>query len=114
MKSNSKEVTVKIRAHILECVYNETENPFKTFEEAKNHLKSEFERVSNHAYNLQKFPNEAKRFCDYLQGLPFWFLFYSEEVNDFLNSLGINPNNKKYNSEVSFGLYSNLIFNQLN
>ena len=37
------------------------------------------------------------------------FLIYHEEVKDFLNDLGINPNNKEYEDTKSWGLYCHLI-----
>ena len=42
MKTNSKQVRDAIKQHILDCVYDYSENTFKTLKDACNHLNSEF------------------------------------------------------------------------
>ena len=74
MRTNSKEVRNAIRSHILECVYDYSENTFPTLKEACNHLYNEFNRVANHAYNKKRIPNDQKRFEDYLQNAYFYFI----------------------------------------
>ena len=113
MKSNSKTVKLAIQKHILECVYNYEENQFKTLEEACNHLNSEFNRVAGYDYNLRKFPNYVDRFVDYLQGIPFHFYYTNEDLKEFLNSLGINPNNKEFSSNDMWNRYGLLIYREM-
>jgi len=113
ISTNSKEVKTAIKQHILECVYDESENTYKTFEEAKSRLISEFERAAGHPYNLKKFPNEQERFADYMGGIPFWFEFETYKIEEFLNGLGINPEGKKYDSNKVWQLYTYLIFREL-
>lgn len=112
-KTNSKIVKELVRNYIQETVYNENEEIFQTFEEAAEELNSEFKRVANYPYNLKKFPNVVDRFLDYLQGLPFWFPQHNEDVNDFLNSLGINPENKEFKSCKMWSLYALLIYREI-
>lgn len=114
MKTNSKQVRNAIKQHILECVYDYQENTFKTLKDACNHLKSEFERVAGHEYNLRRFPNNQLRFSDYLTGLPFHFLYVNEEIENYLNSLEINENGKKYDYDKVMKLYHYLIFSEMN
>lgn len=113
MKSNNTQVRNAVKAHILQSVYNYEGNEFETFEEAKNHLKAEFERVANYPYNLKKFPNTQDRFADYLAGLPFNFEFETYKQEEFINGLGINPTNKEYSSDKVNTLYSYLIFKEI-
>jgi hypothetical protein len=120
MKTNSKQVKEAIKQHILECVYDENEKTFATFDEAREHLKADFERVAGTTYYLKKFPNPQirfptaqERFNDYLMGLPFWFEFESHKIVEFLNGLGINTQGKSFNTKKSANLYTYLIFKEL-
>ena len=110
MKTNSKEVKEQIKQHIVDRVYDYEENTFPTFEGAKDHLLSEFNRVANHKYNLQRFPNNQERFSDYLNGLPFHFEYTNEGIKDYLNGLGINPEGKEFENAKSMRLYHYLIY----
>lgn len=112
-KTNSKHVKELIKKHIIECVYNEDEKYFEKFEDAAKELHKEFKRVANHPYNLKKFPNNVNRFNDYLRGLPFNFLCYDDDIKDFLNSLGINNENKEYPAERMRYLYALLIYREI-
>ena len=112
-KTNSKHVKELVKAYILETIHDNNGKEFETFEEAAKHLKSEFNRVAGHAYNLKMFPNVVNRFLDYLQGLPFYFPAYVGDVEEFLNSLGINPERKDYESEKMYNLYALLIYREI-
>jgi hypothetical protein len=113
VKSNSKEVKEKIRKHILESVYDYNENEFSNFNDASKHLTDEFRRVADYPNNLKRFPNDQKRFQDYLQGVPFDFYFYNDDIENYLNGLGINPKGKKYSSDQMWNLYSLLIWREV-
>lgn len=114
VSTNSKVVKDSIRNHILECVYDyNTEETFKTIEESKSYLYSQFNAVAGHEYNLKTYPNEQDRFADYLGGLPFHFEFENYKIEEFLNSLGINPENKEYSNDKMWKLYTYLIFREL-
>lgn len=114
MKTNSKEVREQIRKHILECVNNpETDQPFSTLEEAKERVKSEFNMVANYPYNLKRLPNTQERFSDYLLGIPFNFEYSIYEIQQYLNSLGINPEGRQFDEDKSLKLYHYLIFREV-
>ena len=110
MRTNSKEVRNAIKKHILESVYDYSENTFSTLQEACKHLYNEFNRVANHVNNKKRIPNEQKRFEDYLQGIPFHFHYTNEDIETFLNSLGINKDGKKYEPSQMWNLYAYLIY----
>lgn len=113
MKTNSKEVKKAIQAHILESVYDYSENEFSTLQLACNHLNNEFIRVAGHENNLKRYPNHVERFIDYLQGIPFHFEFENYKIQEFLTGLGINPKNVEYSSEKMWNLYGLLIYREM-
>jgi hypothetical protein len=111
MKTNSKEVRNKIKEHILECVYDYEENEFTAIKDACNHLYSEFKRVTSEDGFLRK-KSDQEKFSWYLMGLPFRFHFINHDIESYLNSLGIIPSGKKFDSEKSMVLYHYLIFSE--
>ena len=113
LRSNSKQVKEQIRQHIVDCVLDDNEKPFDTFEGARDWLLSEFKRVSNNPVNLHNFPNEQDRFSDYLNALPFNFEFYDYDIEQYVNSLGINPTGKKYEPMEITKKYHGLIWREI-
>lgn len=112
LRSNSKEVRNAIDAHILQSVTDNEGNEYNDVKRAAIRLYSEFDRVANYPYNLQKFPNEQERFSDYLNGIPFGFEYAYYEIIEFLNSIGLNNEGKEYDDEKAMNLYHYLIFAQ--
>ena len=112
-KTNSKHVKNLVKNYILETVYDDNENPFLYFKDAANHINNDFKRVANHPYNLKRLPNDTDRFLDYLQGLPFYFPQYDDDIKDFLNSLCINKENKIYSSSKMWSLFALLIYREI-
>ena len=113
MKTNNTLVKIQVQNHILNSVYDEKENEFSTLKDACNHLNNEFIRVAGHENNLKRFPNHVERFVDYLQRIPFHFEFENFKIEEFLNNLGINPNNKSYSSDKAWSLYGLLIYREM-
>lgn len=113
MKTNNKQVKQAIQNHILERVYNDNEKEFTTIQDACNHLFNDFNRVAGNAYNIKKIPNHVERFTDYLTKDPFSFEFTNFGVENFLNGLGINPENKEYTSQKMWALYGLLIYREM-
>jgi len=105
LKTNSKEVKTVIQQHILNCVYDCSENKFPSLKLACTHLNNEFIRVAGHEYNLRKFPNHVGRFIDYLQGMPFHFEYENCEIENFINNLGVNPDKKNIQVQ-KVGIYT--------
>ena len=112
-KTNSKHVKNLVKQYILETVYDDNENMYLNFKDSAIRLNNEFKRVSNHPYNLKRLPNNVDRFLDYLQGLPFWFPQYDDDIKDFLNSLGINNEGKIYDSKRMWNLFALLIYREI-
>ena len=113
MRTNSKEVRAQIKQHILDCVTDYDDDDFEMLEAAREYVKFEFNRVANYEYNLKRIPNDRERFSDYLMGLPFSFHYTNSDIQDYLNSLGINPENKEFDIEKSISLYHNMIYKEI-
>jgi hypothetical protein len=113
IRTNSKQVREVIRQHILDCVTDGNGDTYATFKEARQRLADEFERVANYPHNLRRFPNAQDRFHDYLMGLPFGFEYTNCGIADFLNSLGINPENKEIDPDKSARLYAYLLHREM-
>ena len=113
MKTNSKQVKELIKKHILECITDANENNFETFADAKEYIKKEFDRVANYPNNIKHYPNEQARFSDYLCGLPFNFEYTFFDIAEYLNNLGINPENEEFSSAKSLHLYHYLIYKEI-
>lgn len=89
MKTNCKAVKQVIRTHIQE---------YYTPEE----LKTEIEGIKCPYY-------PTAYHAAYYMAEGGCFLIYTCEINDFINSLGINSDNKQYDDEKTFKLYCHLI-----
>jgi hypothetical protein len=111
-RTNSKAVRESMRSHILENVTDNNGDTFPTFEQARDHLRAEFERVAGHPANRRRIPNNQARFHDYLMGIPFGFEYANYAITDYLNGLGINPEGKEYDSDISARLYTCLIYKE--
>ena len=114
-KTSSKEVRTAIRKHVKAIVENENGNSFKKFENSAKHFYNDFNKNANYTHNINRLPNDVQRFADYLQGLPFAVTvpMYSENLETFLNGLGINNEKKVYSYERMLNLYAMLIYREI-
>jgi hypothetical protein len=111
LSTNSKEVKEAIKKHIIDCVYNYDEKEFNTIQEAAKHLYNEFKRCTEGDGYLRN-KSEQDKFSYWLAGLPFHFHFSYFDIENFLNSLGINPEGKSFDSDKSQKLYHYLIYRE--
>ena len=94
MRSNTKEVSKAIQEHILDFYIDYEEDPVATLIHNMNAVNDG--RMSD-IEALRKLVQNGD------------FLIYDHDIVDFLNGLGINPENKEYPVEKSRKLYENLI-----
>jgi hypothetical protein len=98
MRTTNKEVVQKLREHILE--YFSQDFGWDT----DNRIDNLKEQVS-----AMQWSGES----DYATGVRIaeggTMLVYYDETKDFLNSLGINPENKEYRDSESWSLYLHLV-----
>ena len=92
MKTNCKAVKDAIREHIKEFY-----NPVELAEQVKYLVKTNKRECPTY-YHAVKYMVQGG--C---------FLCYHHQVQSFLNSLGINPQNKEYDTAKSWELYCHLI-----
>ena len=92
MKSNCKEVKNAIRAHILNYY------TAKELASEVNGLMRNCSRLYPTVYHAVRHMVEGG--C---------FLIYNHDIATFLDSLGINPNGKEYDTSESFDLYCHLV-----
>ena len=94
MKTNSKQVKKAMQEHVIS--FFEADNPDAT-QALTDQTKSMISRQLPRLYAVGKHMAEGGS-----------FLVYYGEVIDFLNSLGINPENKEYPVDKSWALYCHL------
>jgi hypothetical protein len=111
LSTNSKEVKEAIKKHIIDCVYNYDEKEFNTIQEAAKHLYNEFKRCTEGDGFLRN-KSDQDKFSYWLTGLPFHFHFSYFDIENFLNSLGINPEGKTFDNDKSQKLYHYLIYRE--
>lgn len=91
LKTNSKEVRKLVREHII----------------------NSYDDITNLYTDLESLVDDRQVFSVYQAGKKLTeggaFLVYYNQVQDFLNGLGINPENKEYSDEKSWELYVHLI-----
>jgi hypothetical protein len=115
MRLNSKDVKTAIIEHIIHVVNCYEVGIFSSKESIARYILSEFDRVANYPRNIQMFPNHYNRFSDYLQGLPFNFLFYYADISSYLISIGLDKQVSKCkgdNDKIQ-KLYHNLIYSTI-
>ena len=96
MRTNTKIVSNKIQEHIKE---------YYTIEGLKEQVKAlQYTRQGN---RFTFTPSIYYVLEEMVQGG--CFLIYYQDVQDFLNGLGINPTYKEYTDEQSWDLYKHLI-----
>jgi hypothetical protein len=101
MRINSKAVRQQVKQHAIDCYseYGDTEQ--EAIDKILNDLEAvKYGNVSNY---------EAA--CKMVEGGQ--FLFYNNDVRDFLNGLGINPDNKEYPAHRTFELYCLLVAREI-
>ena len=96
MRTNTKIVSNKIQEHIKE---------YYTIEELKEQVKAlqtprEYKCFTHTASIYEALVEMVEGGC---------FLVYNSDVQEFLNSLGINPEGKEYDVQKSWDLYKHLI-----
>ena len=98
MKSNTTEVKNKINSHILS--YFNGWDSGNAIDNLKEQLKS-----------FDYMPTDYAKGVYMAEGGT--FLIYYREQREFLNSLGINPDNKEYSDNKVFEQYCHLIGRQI-
>ena len=110
LRSNSKEVKEAIKLHLIEIAQND-DVKVETVEQAKDYIIKRF--------NLEvlrfKRPGESyqKLFTDWLNGLALHTYFYTSDIINYLNSIGLYGKNKEQEQTNAADLYHYLIFKEV-
>lgn len=102
MKTTSKEVITKLQEHILDQFGTDygwdTDNKVANLTDQISHMRVGSENNYTTAVHL-------------VEGGT--FLVYYTDVKEFLNGLGINPDNKEYGDQDSWKLYIHLLAREI-
>lgn len=93
-KSNRKEVAEKIKNHVLEY-YEDEDDPETAF---INQMEAMKDNQHPTPYSWGKELAEGGN-----------YLIYTEDMNEFLDNLKINPKGKKFSDDKVFSTYTNLV-----
>ena len=92
MRTNTTIIRNQVKAHILDTMPLED-------------LKANVQAVKHH--NI----NDYQAGCELVSGGS--FLIYNDDIELFLNGLGINPENKKYSNDRIWKLYAHLVASEI-
>ena len=110
LRSNSKEVKEAIKLHLIEISKND-DVKIETVEQAKDYIVKRFNlevlRFARTGEPLQKM------FTDWLNGLALHTYFYTNDIINYLNDIGLYGKNKKQEQEQAADLYHYLIFKEV-
>jgi ketopantoate reductase len=118
MKTNSKEVKVKIQSYIIDCIdLSDYDNVKQDTDKDKlQFIVSEFHRVAIYPYNLHHFANNyQKMFTDWTMGLPGYFNieYRNYRILELMAEFGLPlPANKT--EEQGIELFFVLVYREFN
>ena len=109
VRSNSKEVKEAIKLHLIEISSND-DVKVETVEQAKNYIKERFNievlRFARTGEPLQKM------FTDWLNGLALNTYYMTDDIINYLHSIGLHGKNEQQEQEKSADLYHYLIYRE--
>ena len=110
LRSNSKEVREAIRLHLIEISQND-DIKVETVYQAIVYIISKFynEMIKNNN-NLR---NIQERFIYWLEGLSLNTYYYTDDIINYLNSIGLYGKDEKQEQEKAADLYHYLIFREV-
>ena len=110
LRSNSKEVKEAIKLHLIEIAENDDVD-VQTLEQAKNYIVKRFNlEVLRFARKNEPY---QKLFTDWFNGLALNTYFYTNDIINYLNSIGLYGKNEQQEQEKSADLYHYLIFKEV-
>lgn len=110
LRTNSKEVREAIRLHLIEIAQND-DVEVETVNQAINYIVNKFyiEMIKhNKHYN-----NVQDLFTYWLNGLALHTYYYTDDIINYLHSIGLYGKDEKQEQEKSADLYHYLIFKEV-
>ena len=110
LRSNSKEVREAIRLHLVEIAQNDYEK-IETVDQAIKYISNRFyNEMIKHNNNLR---NIQERFIYWVEGLALNTYYYTDDIINYLNSIGLYGKNEEQEQEKAADLYHYLIFKEV-
>ena len=121
LKSNTKKAVAAIRQHIIDSVIDSMEEAGvvgicePSFQDVQDYIWDDFCSRANYENNLKRLPRLYDRWLDYMQGLPFAFDVYYDEMRESLASWLEETEEEKnrYNNDKVQDMYYRLIYREL-
>lgn len=110
MRSNSKEVRKAIQLHLIEIAQNDDE-AIETTEQAIKYISQGFNSWINR-YELKKNKTIQGAFDYWLNGLALHTYYMTDDIINFLHSIGLYGKNQRQEEEKASSLYHYLIFKE--
>ena len=110
MKTNSKEVRKAIQSHLIEIAQNDDE-AIETTDQAIKYIAQGFNSWVNR-YELKKNKTIQGAFDYWLSGLPLHTHYYTEDIINYLHSIGLYGKDQKQEETKASNLYHYLIFKE--
>ncbi len=110
VRSNSKEVREAIRLHLIEISQNdnvEIETVDQAIKYISNRFYIEMIKHNNRIENIQDL------FIYWLNGLALHTYYYTNDIIDYLHSIGLYGKNEQQEQEKAANLYHYLIFKEV-
>ena len=110
LRLNSKEVREAIRLHLIEISEND-DVEIQTVNEAINYIVNKFyiEMIKNNKH----YNNVQDLFIYWLSGLALNTYYMTDDIINYLHSIGLHGKDKKQEREKSADLYHYLIFKEV-
>lgn len=110
LRSNSKEVREAIRLHLIEISQND-EMKVQTVDQAIKYISHKFKREmlknNNNVKNIQEL------FIYWLSGLALHTYYMTDDIVNYLHSIGLYGKDEKQEQEKAADLYHYLIFKEV-
>lgn len=110
LRSNSKEVREAIRLHLVEIAQND-DIKVETVDQARVYIIYKFyNEMIKHNNNLR---NIQERFIYWLEGLALNTYYMTDDIINYLHSIGLYGRDEKQEQEKAADLYHYLIFKEV-
>ena len=110
MKTNSKEVRKAIQLHLIEIAQNDDEE-IETTDQAIKYIAQGFNSWINR-YELKHHKTIQDAFDYWLSGLALHTHYYTEDIINYLHSIGLYGKNQKQEETKASYIYHYLIFKE--
>lgn len=110
LKTNSKEVKEAIKLHLIEIAEND-DVKVETVEQAIKYISDRF--VTEMLKHNNSIKNIQELFIYWLNGLALHTYFYTNDIIDYLHSIGLYGKDEEQEQEKAADLYHYLIFKEV-